>query len=185
MKAILLSVLAAGLLTATQTFAQQTAPVDAAKKGQIIMSAQKMIVENAVQSPGLKTFTAALKQTGVSNTLSSSGPFTVFAPTDSAFSAVPDAAQFVSAGNVTTLRKTLLHHVVTGKWTANDLQNAVNKGKGKTVLRTLTGQNLTVTKSGDQFVVADEKGHQAVVEFPDQAQKNGVVHVISAVLMPK
>lgn len=155
------------------------------KKLAVVMTAQKNIAENAVQSPDLSDFTKALTQTGVKNTLSSAGPFTVFAPTNTAFEAVPNAAQFLSADNTNPLRKTLFHHVVTGKWTSANLEDAINKGKGKTVLKTMTAQNITISKKDGQFIVSDDQGHQAAIVLPDQEQKNGVVHVISAVLMPK
>lgn len=155
------------------------------KKLAVVMTAQKNISENAIASPDLSDFTKALTQTGVKNTLSTAGPFTVFAPTNTAFEAVPNSEQFLSTDNKNPLRKTLFHHVVTGKWTAANLEDAINKGKGKTVLKTMTAQNLTVSKKDDQFVISDEQGHQAVIVLPDHQQKNGIVHVISAVLMPK
>ncbi|MDQ1088867.1 fasciclin domain-containing protein [Siphonobacter sp. SORGH_AS_1065] len=155
------------------------------KKLAVVMTAQKSISDNAITSPDLSDFTKALAQTNVKNTLSTAGPFTVFAPTNTAFEAVPDAAKFLSADNTNALRKTLFHHVVTGKWTSANLQDAINKGNGRTVLRTMTAQNLTVSKKDNQFVISDEQGHQAVVVLPDQEQKNGIVHVVSAVLMPK
>ncbi|MBO9638920.1 MAG: fasciclin domain-containing protein [Siphonobacter aquaeclarae] len=169
---------AALLLIAGASFAQ-------VKPAAISMNASRAIVDNVVQSPALSDFLGAIKQTGVSNTLTAAGPFTVFAPVDSAFNALPDAEKFLSKDNTTALRKVMFHHVVTGKWLASNLDEAIKKNGGKTQLRTLTGQALYVTKKGTQFVVSDEKGNSGVIQYADQPQKNGVVHVINTVLFPK
>ena len=150
------------------------------------MLASKDIIDNAVNSKDHTTLVAAVKAAGLVETLKGPGPFTVFAPTNAAFSALP-------AGTVDTLLKPdnkamlsgiLTYHVVPGKMDSAALTKAIADGKGKAMLKTVAGGNLTATTSGGKVMVMDEKGGSATVTIADVYQSNGVIHVIDKVSLP-
>ena len=151
------------------------------------MYASKDIVDNAVNSKDHTTLVAAVKAAGLVDTLKGPGPFTVFAPTNEAFAALP-------AGTVDTLLKpenkpkltaVLTYHVVAGKMDAAALMAAIKAGGGKATLKTVEGDPLVVSASGGKVMVMDESGGTAVVTIADVYQSNGVIHVIDKVLLPK
>ena len=151
------------------------------------MYPSKNIVENAVNSKDHTTLVAAVKAAGLVDTLSGAGPFTVFAPTNAAFAALPAGTveTLVKPENKAMLTKILTYHVVAGRMTASDLMAAVKKGNGKATLTTVEGEPLTVMQSGKSLWVADAKGNRAQVTIGDVMQSNGVIHVVDKVLMPK
>lgn len=129
------------------------------------------IAETAARTPQLSTLAKLINDAGLADTLRSAGPFTVFAPSDEAFKAVPKATLDQLAADRDMLRAVLTYHVVPGKVMAAD----VKSGPAKTV----QGGNLALSKSGTFVTVED-----AVVQTADVAATNGVVHVIDRVLMP-
>ena len=176
------------LLAATAIVALSIGPAFAADPmvGGAAMSAHKNIVENAVNSKDHTTLVAAVKAGGLVKTLEGSGPFTVFAPTNEAFDALP-------AGTVQTLLKPdnkkkldtiLTYHVVSGKYDTERLDKLVKDGGGKAELKTVEGGTLTVTGSGTDLTVTDAKGDAAKVTIPNVFQSNGVIMVIDHVLLP-
>ena len=150
------------------------------------MYASKTIAENAPNAPNLSTLVAAVKAAGLVDTLASKGPFTVFAPTDKAFGKLPAGTveTLVKPENKATLTKILTYHVVSGNYSAKELMAGAKK-KGGMHLTTVEGAPLTVKISKGKLVVIDQKGGGAVIQTADVKQKNGVVHVIGSVLMPK
>jgi uncharacterized surface protein with fasciclin (FAS1) repeats len=154
--------------------------------GGATMYPTKTIVENAANSPIHKTLVAAVKAGGLVDTLNSPGPFTVFAPTDDAFAKLPPGTveMLVKPENKDTLVKILTYHVVAGKVSAKELEKMIKKGGGKATLKTVQGEDLTATVSGDKIVLTDAKGGMATVTIADVFQSNGVIHVIDTVLMP-
>ena len=145
------------------------------------------IPQNASKATNLTTLVTAVTAAGLVDTLGGKGPFTVFAPTNDAFAKLP-------AGTVEKLTKpdmkkqlthVLTYHVVAGNLTAADLAADAKKHGGKAMLKTVSGDMLTVEESGGKWVVVDASGHKAVIETADVVQSNGVVHVIDSVLMPK
>ena len=151
------------------------------------MLPSKDIIDNAVNSKDHTTLVAAVKAAGLVDTLKSAGPFTVFAPTNAAFAALP-------AGTVDTLLKPenkamlsgiLTYHVVAGKMDAAALTKAIMDGKGMASLKTVAGGTLTAKASGGKVMVTDEKGGTATVTIADVYQSNGVIHVVDKVLLPK
>ena len=154
--------------------------------GGAAMLPSRNIVENAANSKDHTTLVAAVKAAGLVDTLSSKGPFTVFAPTNEAFAALPEGTveNLLKPENKATLTKILTYHVVAGKMTANDLIKAVKEGGGKASLKTVEGDSLTVTQDGKRLDVTDDKGGVAHVTIGDVMQSNGVIHVIDKVLMP-
>ena len=151
------------------------------------MSPAKNIVENAANSKDHTTLVAAVKAGGLVETLSSAGPFTVFAPTNAAFEKLP-------AGTVDTLlkpekkadlAKILTYHVVAGKLSAADLTKKAKASGNKTTLKTVQGEELTVSLDAGKVFVTDASGNKSQVTIADVNQSNGVIHVIDTVLLPK
>ena len=183
MKRIKLSTIALALVMSTSTItaiAQVTV-------GGAPMYANKDIIDNAVNSKDHTTLVAAIKAAGLVETLKGAGPFTVFAPTNAAFAALP-------AGTVDTLlkpeskpalTKVLTYHVVAGKMDAAALTKAITAGGGKAMLKTVSGGTLTASAAGGKVMVMDESGGTANVTIADVTQSNGVIHVVDKVLLPK
>lgn len=152
------------------------------------MFPNKTIVDNAVNSADHTTLVAAVKAAGLVETLQGDGPFTVFAPVNAAFAALP-------AGTVETLLKpenkealvgVLTYHVVPGTITFNDLKGKVKKGNGTASLKTVAGGTLVAMMNGpNNIVLKDENGNVADIAIYDVLQSNGVIHSIDKVLLPK
>lgn len=170
----------------------EAAPADAAPAasnpmvGGVAMDAGKDIVANASAAPNLSTLVAAVTAAGLVETLQGAGPFTVFAPTDDAFSALP-------AGTVEGLLKpeakadltgVLTYHVVPGNVDAATLTQQITDGGGEAKLTTVQGAVLTAKADNGTVTLTDAKGNVATVTTADVKQSNGVVHVIDKVLMP-
>lgn len=147
----------------------------------------KDIIDNAVNSKDHTTLVAAVKAAGLVETLKSKGPFTVFAPTNAAFSKLPKGTveNLVKPANKATLTKILTYHVVSGKMDSKAIAAAIKKGNGKAELVTVQGGKLWAWMEGKKLVLKDEKGGMSTVTIADVNQKNGVIHVIDTVLMPK
>jgi uncharacterized surface protein with fasciclin (FAS1) repeats len=154
--------------------------------GGAAMAPQKTIVENASAAPNLTTLVAAVKAAGLVDTLMSAGPFTVFAPTNTAFEKLPTGTvgTLVMPENKGTLTTVLTYHVVAGKLTAKDIASAISAGGGTAELTTVAGTKLSARLSGNSVVLTDAKGGQSAVTTVDVIQSNGVVHVIDSVLLP-
>jgi len=151
------------------------------------MMANKDIVSNAVNSDDNKTLVAAVKAAGLVSTLQGPGPFTVFAPTDEAFGALPSGTVegLVKPENKATLTKILTYHVVPGKLDFAALQSQIRAGGGKAELKTVQGETLTAHMNGPRNIdLTDEKGDVAHITTYDVYQSNGVIQVIDHVLMP-
>ena len=151
------------------------------------MYADKNIVENAVNSKDHTTLVAAVKAAGLVETLEGPGPFTVFAPVNAAFEALP-------AGTVDTLlkpemkadlTKVLTCHVVAAKAMSADVMKMVMDDGGAHKVKTVGGCELTLKADGGKVTVTDENGNVANVTIADVEQSNGVIHVIDKVLLPK
>ncbi|QJP35863.1 fasciclin domain-containing protein [Nonlabens sp. Ci31] len=144
------------------------------------------IVENASTSKDLSTLVAAVKAAGLVETLNSEGPFTVFAPTNDAFSALPEGTveTLLKPENKATLSSILKYHVVSGNIMAGDLLKMIEEGKGKTTFATVNGATLTAMVVDGKVMIKDATGATATVAIADVKQSNGVVHVIDKVLLP-
>jgi uncharacterized surface protein with fasciclin (FAS1) repeats len=154
--------------------------------GGAAMYPTKTIVENAVNSKDHTTLVAAVKAAGLVETLSGPGPFTVFAPTNAAFSKLPAGTvdTLVKPENKGTLITILTYHVVPGRLTATDLSAKIKEGHGKAMLTTVQGEPLTATAMGKTIMLTDAKGGMSHVTQSNVLQSNGVIHVIDTVLMP-
>lgn len=152
-----------------------------------MMSPHKTIVDNAVNSADHTTLVAAVKAGGLVETLEGKGPFTVFAPTNEAFAALPAGTvdNLVKPENKPTLVKILTYHVIAGDYTAAKLMKAIQMGRGTAQLATVQGEKLTFKMNGPRnIVVIDSKGNAASISTYDVMQSNGVIQVIDRVLMP-
>ncbi len=151
------------------------------------MYSSKDIIDNAVNSKDHTTLVAAVKAAGLVQTLKGPGPFTVFAPTNAAFAALPAGTvdTLLKPENKAALTKVLTYHVVSGKMEAADLVKAIDAGGGKAMLTTVSGGMLTATRSGNMIMLMDESGGMGHVTIPDVIQSNGVIHVVDKVLLPK
>ena len=150
------------------------------------MYPSKNIVENAVNSKDHTTLVAAVKAAGLVETLQGKGPFTVFAPTNAAFTKLPSGTvdTLLKPENKAQLTGVLTYHVVAGKMTAQDLAAKVKQGGGKATLKTVQGEMLTVMASGNALTITDKKGGKSTVTTADVMQSNGVIHVVDTVLLP-
>ena len=151
------------------------------------MYASKDIIDNAVNSKDHTTLVAAVKAAGLVETLKGKGPFTVFAPMNQAFAALPAGTvdTLLKPENKAALTKVLTLHVVPGKMDAAALMAAIKAGGGKAMLKTVEGESLTATVIGVVVTVTDSKGDMAHVTTADVIQSNGVIHVVDRVLLPK
>jgi uncharacterized surface protein with fasciclin (FAS1) repeats len=146
----------------------------------------KTIVGNAVNSADHTTLVAAVKAAGLVDTLNGKGPFTVFAPVNSAFSALPAGTvdTLLKPENKATLTKVLTYHVVAGSYDSAKLRAMIKAGGGEAKLTTVEGGTLTFKMNGPNILVEDEKGGMSDVTIADVRQSNGVIHVVDHVLMP-
>jgi uncharacterized surface protein with fasciclin (FAS1) repeats len=151
------------------------------------MYPSKNIIENAVNSKDHTTLVAAVKAAGLVETLSSTGPFTVFAPTNAAFDKLPKGTvdNLLKPENKGQLTGVLTYHVLAGKFNAKDVMAAIKKNGGKATMKTVAGGDLTFSMKGDSLVVWDASGGMAMVTIADVNQSNGVIHVVDSVLLPK
>jgi uncharacterized surface protein with fasciclin (FAS1) repeats len=154
--------------------------------GGAAMYPSKDIVDNAVNSKDHTTLVAAVKAAGLVDTLKSAGPFTVFAPTNNAFSMLPAGTvdTLLKPENKGTLTQVLTYHVVPGRVDAAALVQQIKAGGGKATLKTASGGTLTASMRGKDVVIVDVKGNAAVVTTADVYQSNGVIHVVDKVLLP-
>jgi uncharacterized surface protein with fasciclin (FAS1) repeats len=205
LRSLMLGVAAAALATACTSYAAPAADTSASVVAKAEMPAEPMaktettvmvggaamypsknIVENAVNSADHTTLVAAVTAAGLVETLSSPGPFTVFAPVNSAFEALPAGTveTLLMPENKDMLTKILTAHVVAGDLKAADLIAQAAANGGTATLTTVSGDTLTFwTKDGAAYVT-DENGNAATVTIADVNQSNGVIHVVDTVLLP-
>jgi uncharacterized surface protein with fasciclin (FAS1) repeats len=132
------------------------------------------LVQTAIDAGSFKTLVTAVKAAGLGDTLSTGGPYTVFAPNDAAFNKLPAGTVESLVNDKPKLTGILKYHVVQGKYTAADLA-------GKNSLQTIDGKTLKITKQNDGSILIDG----AKVVKPDVQASNGVIHAIDSVMMPK
>ena len=154
--------------------------------GGAAMYSSRNIVQNAVHSKDHTTLVAAVKAGGLVDTLSGTGPFTVFAPTNEAFARLPAGTvdTLLTPENKAMLDKVLTYHVVPGRITAQQIAAMAARHHGTATLKTVEGEDLRFMKNGSGWVVVDSKGGKAHITIPNVMQSNGVIHVVDTVLMP-
>jgi uncharacterized surface protein with fasciclin (FAS1) repeats len=178
-----IALLSAAMFSALALTATITAPASAEEKtvmvGGAAMFPSKNIIQNAVNSKDHTTLVAAVKAAGLVATLEGKGPFTVFAPTNTAFGKLPAGTvdTLVKPENKATLTKILTYHVVPGKLAASDLKDGMK-------LKTAEGEQLSVKLQDGKTWIVDAKGGTSMVTISNVNQSNGVIHVVDTVLMP-
>lgn len=187
MKNLFVSTMAIVLTTGT-AFATATASTDPTPKlERMITKDTPNIVGVAAGNENFSTLVAAVKAADLVSTLSADGPFTVFAPTNAAFEALPEGTveSLLKPENKSTLTSILTYHVVSGKVMAADVVKAINDNGGQYIVETVQGNKLTLSLDGDSVILTDAKGGTATVAQADVAASNGVIHAIDAVVMPE
>jgi uncharacterized surface protein with fasciclin (FAS1) repeats len=177
---------ACGSMTPTSAMAAGPAMDNTKMVGGAAMYPSKDIVDNAVNSRDHTTLVAAVKAAGLVDKLKSAGPFTVFAPTNNAFSMLPAGTvdTLLKPENKPMLTQVLTYHVVPGRIDAAALAQQIRSGGGKAMLKTASGGTLTASMRGKDVLITDVKGNAAVVTTSDVYQSNGVIHVVDKVLLP-
>jgi uncharacterized surface protein with fasciclin (FAS1) repeats len=174
------------ILGATAAMAASAALAANPDVGGAAMFEERNIVENAVNSPVHTTLVAAVQAAGLVDALQGAGPFTVFAPVNDAFAALPAGTvdTLLLPENKDTLTKVLTAHVVAGDLKLADLRAKVG-ADGFANLRTLSGDALSVRFRGDTAMIYSESRNIGTITIGDVDQSNGVIHVIDAVMVPK
>lgn len=150
-------------------------------------NAQETIVDVAVGNEDFSTLVTALKAADLVSALQGDGPFTVFAPTNSAFNKIDSntLSSLLESDNKEALANILKYHVVAGKLSATDVVAALKEGNGKVELKALNGEVLTVMQKDEKIWLMDGKGNYSEIVATDVMAGNGVIHVIDTVVMPK
>jgi uncharacterized surface protein with fasciclin (FAS1) repeats len=182
-----MNIIRTALFSALLSFSAATSFAANPDVGGAPMFEEKNIVENAVNSKDHTTLVAAVKAGGLVETLMGKGPFTVFAPVNAAFDALP-------AGTVDTLLKPeskdqlvkiLTCHVVAANAMAADVDKMAMADGGMHEVTTVGGCKLWLSVKDGKVMIKDEAGGTAMVTIADVKQSNGVIHVIDKVLLPK
>ena len=141
-------------------------------------TASKNIVQIAESNRDFSTLVSAVKAAGLVSTLEGSGPFTVFAPTNAAFAALPAGTlpTLLEPANKAMLARILTYHVVPGALKADRIMPGA--------VKTVNGATFTVTSAGGKLTITDGKGNTAQIVQTNIVASNGVIHVINAVLLP-
>lgn len=152
-----------------------------------IAQESKTVVENAIGSKDRTTLVAAVKAADLVETLSSKGPFTVFAPTNQAFANLPKGTveTLLKPENKSKLQAILTYHVVAGNLDSKSVVAAIKAGNGEARVTTVQGGILVAKLDGKNVTLIDENGNKSTITAVDIYSSNGVIHVIDAVVLPK
>ncbi|WP_372975471.1 fasciclin domain-containing protein [Muriicola sp.] len=144
------------------------------------------IVGVASGNENFSTLVAAVQAADLVGTLSSEGPFTVFAPTNDSFSKLPEGTveNLLKPENKAALINLLTYHVVAGKFPAASVIDAINTNDGSFVVETVQGDKLTLSLDGENVKLIDAQGNASTVIMADVEASNGVIHAIDTVVMP-
>lgn len=170
---------------ATDTVNEDTAMADQMAND---TAAEGTIVDVATANPDFSTLVSAIQSAQLGNTLSGTGTYTVFAPTNAAFEKVPQATrdELMSPAGREDLSNILTYHVVEGETNAAALQQAIEgAGDAGYTITTVNGATLTAMMDGGNVVLRDAAGNTATVTQTDVDASNGVIHAIDTVLMPE
>jgi len=182
----------ATLVMASCGDAKKTEDVEAVDSLEVVMDEAEAvqsatIVDVAVGNENFTTLVAALKAAGLVETLSSEGPFTVFAPTNAAFEKLPAGTVdgLLKPENLEKLKSVLTYHVVSGKFEAAAVVDAINQNNGKFTVTTVQGGKIDLSLKDGNVILTDANGKTSTVAIADVAASNGVIHAIDTVVMPK
>jgi uncharacterized surface protein with fasciclin (FAS1) repeats len=170
---------------ATKTNDNSSMAVDASTDGVSVGGAKmvrdKDIVDNAANAKNVTTVVDLVQKAGLVETLKSAGPFTVFAPNNDGFAAVPKDILDKVAGDMGLLKTVLTYHVVPGTYTSADLRAMAASGE---MVKTVQGGMLSFMMKDNNVVVVDATGQEIAIETPDVISSNGVTHVVKSVMLP-
>ena len=185
MKNVIAVLLLAGAVAAAANAEMKKTTATTKMVGGAEMFPTRDIVDNAVNSADHTTLVAAVKAAALVDTLKSAGPFTVFAPTNAAFAALPAGTveTLLKPENKAALGKVLTYHVVSGNLDAAALLARIQAGKGVATIKTVSGGTLVASTQDGRVMIKDEKGRSATVTIADVTQSNGVIHVVDGVLL--
>lgn len=177
------------LLTSSIAFANNNDPINKSnneRTSDVRGTDSATIVGVAASNENFSTLVAAVKAADLVGTLNSDGPFTVFAPTNEAFSKLPAGTveSLLKSENKGTLSSILTYHVVAGKFMAADVVKAIKDNNGKFVITTVNGEKLTAHIMNEKVMLQDAKGNSSTIILTDVAASNGVIHAIDTVVMP-
>ena len=146
----------------------------------------KNIVALAQGNPQVSTLVSAITAAGLGETLSGTGPFTVFAPSNEAFAKLDKATLdgLMMPASKDKLAALLKYHVVAGNVKSGDLAKLITDGKGTATVKTVNGGSLKASMNGDKIVLTDAKGGKSTVTAPDMVASNGTIHLVDTVVMP-
>jgi len=149
-------------------------------------SSHKDIVDIAASSDDFSTLVTAVKAAGLVNTLKSDGPFTVFAPSNTAFAKLPEGtvSSLLEENSKSALTSILTYHVIPAKITAESLVNSITAAGGSFEMKTVNGASITAKIMNGNPVLIDQKNNKSFITQTDLSGSNGVVHVIDQVVMP-
>lgn len=144
------------------------------------------IVGVAAGNDNFSTLVTAVKSAGLVETLSSEGPFTVFAPTNDAFAKLPDGTvtSLLMPKSKSDLTGILTYHVVAGKFEAAAVIDAINSNNGMFKVKTVNGGEIILSLKNGKVVLTDANGGESTVVIADVAASNGVIHAVDTVVMP-
>lgn len=151
------------------------------------IESEATIAASITTTPGLDTLAAELKTADLLPLLEGDGPYTVFAPSDTAFTRLAPgiSADLLAPENRSALVALLRYHIVAGTMTTEQITGRIRAGGGSATLTTLGGQPLVATLTGDVITLTSATGNRSYVEAADIAQANGVIHVVNGVLVPR
>ena len=173
---------ATALLLASPAMAEHGNP----DVGGAAMFADRNIVENAVNSADHTTLVAAVQAAGLVDVLTSDGPFTVLAPVNAAFEALPAGTveTLLMPENLATLQTVLTCHVIPASVMSGDIMGMIDASGGTHQVTTVGGCTFDLMHDGETVMIRDGQGRVANVTIADVRQSNGVIHVIDSVLLP-
>src|ERR1700733_452345 len=193
---VFILLLLSGYVLSAQSNATNSPVIDSVKskwgKVKIVdgaeMTSSNDIIENIAQSKEYTTLVSVIEDAGLTETFKSKGPITVFAPTNQAFNKMP-------AGQLDTLLKPnhkldlsylLTYHAIAGRLTARDIARKISANNGEAVFTTIAGSKLIAKIDENRnIVLVDENGNESVISKFDIPQSNGILHIVTAVLVPK
>lgn len=144
------------------------------------------IVGVAAGNDNFSTLVTAVKAADLVGTLSGEGPFTVFAPTNDAFTKLPEGtvAGLLKPESKAALTGVLTYHVVAGKFEAAAVIDVIKSNDGMFTVDTVEGSTITLSLEGGNVILTDANGNKSTVVIADVAASNGVIHAIDTVVMP-
>lgn len=177
---------------AAACFAQRTDSTSKGVKTKVIdgvsMTANQNIIQNFSKSTDYTTLVTAINRAGLEETFESKGPITLFAPTNAAFAKLPagELDSLMKPEHKFELSNLLTYHAIPGKITAKDIARNIKEHNGNAVYTTLSGSKLSATiDTNRNIVLTDETGGKSIISTFDIEQSNGMVHLVTAVVVPK